>query len=208
MQRLLGFGDRREDLRARFGELRLLRVGARPVDGPRQTRELEQAPPNLGDVAELSGLGQPRVNALAADAPPLQHISAQLGQSGHPVTDGDEPAAGQLADRKLDDLLRRRERTVGGVVNALDELFGVSGPIEQQGGGTDDYAPAASTQAVPAPAMSARAVPAETVLAEAGAAKARATEARSAKESVTGHCCLLQSCGDWSADAGATVRST
>jgi hypothetical protein len=115
VQRLLGFVDRRQNLGPRFGEFRFLRVGAPPMDGARQTGELEQAPTDLGDVAELSGMSQPRVNGLAADALPLQHIAAQLGQGGYPVTDADKAAAGQLADCQLDDLLRRRERTVGGV---------------------------------------------------------------------------------------------
>ena len=62
------------NLRPCFGELFLLSVGARPVDRPCQPGQLEQAPPNLGDVFELAGLSEPRMDALAADALPLQHV--------------------------------------------------------------------------------------------------------------------------------------
>ena len=115
VQRLLRLGDRCQDLRPRLGELLLLGVGARPMDGPCQPGDLEESPTNLGDVPELAGLSQPRVDALATDAFPLQHVPAQLGEGCHPVVDAHEAAAGQLTDREFHDLLRRRERAFGGV---------------------------------------------------------------------------------------------
>src|ERR1700722_4106469 len=185
VQRLLRLGDRRQHFRPRFGELLLLGVGARPMDGPRQPGEFEESPTNLGDILEFAGLSQPRVNALAADALPLQHISAQLSQGCHPVVDAHEAAAGQLPDRKFDDLLRRRKPTVGRLRNTLHDLLGVRRSIEQQGSRTDHHALVASTESVSAgsamSAMSAPAVTTETGPTESRSAKPRATKARSAK---------------------------
>src|ERR1700733_9330137 len=156
------------------------------MDGPRQPGEFEETPTNLGDILEFAGLSQPRVDALAADALPLQHISAQLGQGCHPVVDAHEAAAGQLPDRKFDDLLRRRKRTVGRLRNTLHDLLGVRRSIEQQGSRTDHHALVASTESVPAgPAMSAPAVTTETGPTESRSTKPRATKARSAKSRAT-----------------------
>src|ERR1700722_18881143 len=188
VQRLLRLGDRRQHFRPRFGELLLLGVGARPMDGPRQPGEFEESPTNLGDILEFAGLSQPRVDALAADALPLQHIPAQLGQGCHPVVDAHEATTGQLPDRKFDDLLRRRKPTVGRLRNTLHELLGVRRSIEQQGSRTDHQSlamPARSGSApVPPETRAAKALStlsAPAVTTESRSAKPRAAKARSAK---------------------------
>src|ERR1700742_3735210 len=138
MQRLLRLGDRGQNLGTRLGEFRLLRIRARPGDGPRQSGKLDKSPTDLDDVAELCDLSEPSVKALTGDALPRQHIGALLGQGGYPVADRHEAATREVSDCKLDKRLRRRESAVGRLRNTLHDLRRVRRPVEQQGGGADD----------------------------------------------------------------------
>src|SRR5271163_4100575 len=172
VQRLLRLGDRGQNLGTRLGEFRLLRVRARPGDGPRQSGKLDKSPTDLDDIAELCDLSEPRVDAFTRDALPRQHIGALLGQGGHPVADRHEAATRQVSNCKLDNPFRGSESAVGRLRNALHNLRGVSRPVEQQGGGADHHALARLTEAVPTEALptearSAPAVPTETRATEA-----------------------------------------
>ena len=109
-------------------------------------------------------------------------FSAQFGQGGDPVADRHETTAGQLANRKLDDLLGRRKRAVGRRRNTLNDLLGIGRPVEQQGRGADYHslvASAGSAMATPAVATPNRGPP------EAGTAKAGTTKAGTTKAGTT-----------------------